>query len=166
MKLIFKGTVAWDGFSVLIHPIYCPFKVRRRICLGAQPCKGAATEERRCEESQRDCDNRIERAGGGARSSCQGRCGQPAPLGQCQCSAECETFDDCCGDYVAVCSGNTTPAVAETTITPTTVASPSLVAATTTKTTVRPVAAGRVKSGIAIFIKMLLRFKRFELSQN
>jgi hypothetical protein len=65
-----------------------------------------------------------------------------------------------------VCSGNTTPAVAETTITPTTVASPSLVAATTTKTTVRPVAAGRVKSGIAIFIKMLLRFKRFELSQN
>jgi hypothetical protein len=59
-----------------------------------------------------------------------------------------------------VCSVNTTPAVADTT-TPTTVASPSLAAATTTKTTVRPVAAGRVKSENAIFIKMLLRFERF-----
>jgi hypothetical protein len=120
------------------------FKIRRRMCLGGQPCKGPPTEERRCEESLRDCDNRIARAGGGARSSCQGRCGQPAPLGQCQCSTECETFDDCCGDYVAVCSSITPPAVAETT-TPTTVASPSLAAATTTKTTVRPVAAGRVE---------------------
>jgi Somatomedin B domain len=72
------------------------------LCLSKQPCKGAAAEERPCD--QQECQNRVERAGSSQRDSCVGRCGQTAPLGQCQCSPECETFGDCCRDFVSVCS--------------------------------------------------------------
>ena len=41
-----------------------------------------------------------------SKTSCSGRCGKPAALGQCQCNAQCKAFGDCCTDYNTICSVN------------------------------------------------------------
>ena len=129
----------WHFF--LLHSLCV--QSRKRLCLSKQPCKGPVSEERRCD--QQECENRVERAGSlSQRDSCQTRCGQTAPLGQCQCSPECETFGDCCRDFAAVCSVAAPTTIANVVVT--TTAPPSTLSPTLATPTVRPVAASAATS--------------------
>lgn len=41
-----------------------------------------------------------------ASNSCAGRCGKYQDKATCQCDDQCTKYKDCCGDYVALCTGS------------------------------------------------------------
>lgn len=48
----------------------------------------------------------MKRCGGSPPDSCEGRCGQQAPVG-CWCDDLCQQYGDCCPDYEEKCVAET-----------------------------------------------------------